>query len=129
MRWSEKLLSIFCLMALLITAQAQYRFDSWTTDNGLPQNSVYSIAQTSDGYLWLTTLDGLVRFDGVRFEVFNKGNSSGLKNNRLRKIFVAPNDVLWLLTKSAGLVRFRNGEFKTFTVADGLLSNDIYNIQ
>ncbi|MEP6904183.1 MAG: two-component regulator propeller domain-containing protein, partial [Actinomycetota bacterium] len=42
-------------------AAAQYRFDQWTADNGLPQNSVTSIAQTSDGYLWLTTNDGLVR--------------------------------------------------------------------
>jgi hypothetical protein len=41
-----------------------YNFSSWTTDDGLPQNSVYAILQTRDGYLWFTTLDGLVRFDG-----------------------------------------------------------------
>ncbi|MBA4121932.1 MAG: hypothetical protein H0X72_05660 [Acidobacteria bacterium] len=72
MSLSKKLFLGFCLCFPFITAQAQYRFDSWTADNGLPQNSVYSIQQTPDGYLWLTTLDGLVRFDGVKFTVFNK---------------------------------------------------------
>ena len=56
------------------TAIAQYRFDHWTADNGLPQNSVRDIVQTGDGYLWFTTFDGLVRFDGVRFTVFDKTN-------------------------------------------------------
>ena len=63
-------------------ATAQYRFDSWTTDNGLPQNSISSIIQTRDGYLWMTTFDGLVRFDGVQFKVFDKGNTRGLSTNR-----------------------------------------------
>jgi len=48
-------------------ANAQYQVESWTTDNGLPQNTILSIRQTHDGYLWLTTQDGLVRYDGVRF--------------------------------------------------------------
>jgi len=47
-------------------AVAEYRFDVWTTDSGLPQNSISTILQSRDGYLWLSTLDGLVRFDGVR---------------------------------------------------------------
>jgi len=47
---------------------AQYRFETWTTDNGLPQNGGRSIGQTSDGYLWFTTFYGLVRFDGVNFK-------------------------------------------------------------
>jgi ligand-binding sensor domain-containing protein len=65
-----------CLWWLLIiscfvsSALAQYRFDSWTTDNGLPHNWIRAIHQTRDGYLWLPTLDGLVRFDGVRFQGF-----------------------------------------------------------
>ena len=61
---------------------AQYRFDVLNTDNGLPQNSVYSILQTRDGYMWFTTLDGLVRYDGANFFVFNKANSPGIKSNR-----------------------------------------------
>jgi len=69
----SKILSTCVLLAVtLVTAKAQYRFDHLTADNGLPQNSVYSIVQSADGYIWMTTLDGLVRYDGVRFTVFNK---------------------------------------------------------
>ena len=49
-----------------------YNYGTWTTDEGLPQNSVNSILQTRDGYLWIGTYEGLARFDGVRFRVFNK---------------------------------------------------------
>ncbi len=88
----------------------------------MPQNSVTAIAQTSDGYLWLTTNDGLVRFDGVRFTVFNKGNSPDLPSNRLIKMLAVGND-LWILTEEDKLVRFRDGKFRSFTTADGLASN------
>ena len=54
------LLAAFCPAS---AAQAQYRFDSWTADNGLPQNSIHAIHQARDGYLWLATSDGLVRFE------------------------------------------------------------------
>lgn len=47
-------------------ASTQSRFDSWTTENGLPQNSILDILQTHDGYLWLATEGGPVRFDGAR---------------------------------------------------------------
>lgn len=69
------------------TLTAQYRIESWTTDNGLPQNSVRSIIQTRDDYLWLTTFDGLVRFDGVRFTVFDKSNTKELSTNRFTALY------------------------------------------
>ena len=49
-------LVLYALMYAWVAAptQAQYRFSSWTVDNGLPQNTVYDIRQTRDGYLWLT---------------------------------------------------------------------------
>jgi len=58
-----KLFLSFCLCFCFTAAQAQYRFDSWTTDNGLPQNTVLSIVKTRDGYLWAGTFEGLARFD------------------------------------------------------------------
>ena len=54
------------------SAAAQYRFDSWTTDNGLPQNSISSIIQTRDGYLWMATFDGLVGASTKYFVLFKK---------------------------------------------------------
>ena len=114
---------------LVLTTRAQYRFDLWTTDDGLPQNSVYSITQTPDGYIWLTTLDGLVRFDGVRFTVFNKNNQKNLPGNRFVKFFAEADNTLWICMEESGLVRYRNGEFQTFTTADGLPSNLVHEIQ
>ncbi|MBA3632294.1 MAG: hypothetical protein H0W58_05710 [Acidobacteria bacterium] len=110
-------------------AAAQYRFDSWTADNGLPQNSVYAVAQTPDGYLWLTTLDGLVRFDGVEFTIFNKSNSKNLTTNRFTNLFAETDGTLWLGTEENGLARFRGGQFQTFTTADGLPSNQVQQVQ
>ncbi len=119
---------MFLLLCLTIAAQAQYHFDSWTTDNGLPQNSVNSIVQTADGYLWFTTLDGLVRFDGVRFTVLNKSNAQTLPSNRLTNLIIDHENALWIGLETGGLVRFRNGEFQTFTIADGLPSAYVFEI-
>ena len=91
--------SLFALLCFFIpspVAQAQYRFDNWTTDNGLPQNSVYAITQTRDGYIWLTTSDGLVRFDGVRFTVFDQSNTRGITSNRLTDLYEDPEGTLWI---------------------------------
>jgi len=93
-RWFKSGLILFCLGAAA-PAAAQYRFDQWTADNGLPQNSVRSIVQTRDGYLWFTTFDGLVRFDGVRFTVFNKSNSPGLPSNRFITLIEDRQGDLW----------------------------------
>jgi ligand-binding sensor domain-containing protein len=55
-------------------AISQYVHGHWDTESGLPQNSVSAVLQTRDGYIWAGTQEGLVRFDGVRFTVFNRGN-------------------------------------------------------
>jgi signal transduction histidine kinase/ligand-binding sensor domain-containing protein len=109
-------------------AQTKYRFDSWTTNEGLPQNSVHSIVQTNDGYLWFTTLDGLVRFDGVRFTVFNKSNSKNLPSNRLNSLFTADGATLWIITEDQILVSFAGGAFQKLTTADGLPSDKILGL-
>ncbi|MEO6590063.1 MAG: two-component regulator propeller domain-containing protein, partial [Pyrinomonadaceae bacterium] len=85
--------------------------------------------QTPDGYIWLTTFDGLVRFDGVHFTVFNKNNTKNLPTNRFIKLFVEADGTLWACTEESGLVRYRNREFLAFTTADGLLSNRVFDIQ
>ena len=53
----------------------RYLVDSWPGESGLPQNTITGIAQTADGYLWITTLDGVARFDGVRFRMFKAGDT------------------------------------------------------
>ncbi|MBI4748112.1 MAG: hypothetical protein HY774_06455 [Acidobacteria bacterium] len=126
-------LAAFCVLVWMMTspsvAFAQYRFDTWTTDDGLPQNAVFAVTQTRDGYLWLTTLDGLVRFDGVTFTVFNKGNSRGLTSHRFSALFEDSDGTLWIGTIDGGLTRYRDGVFTTFTKVDGLPHDGVRAIQ
>ncbi|MGI8642426.1 MAG: ligand-binding sensor domain-containing protein, partial [Pyrinomonadaceae bacterium] len=116
----KKLFLSFCLCFPFITAQAQYRFDHWTADDWLPQNSVYGIVQTQDGYLWLATVDGLARFDGARFTVFNKSNSPGIVNNRFISLFETAGGDLWAGTEESGAARFRGGRFEHFGAEAGV---------
>lgn len=118
-----------CLFLLSQTTYAQYRFDTFTTDNGLPQNGVRGIAQTPDGYLWFTTFDGLVRYDGAQFTVFDKNNSPGISNNRFADLHVEPDGSLFAGTEDGDLTVYRDGEFKTYTTADGLPGKTAFGFQ
>jgi ligand-binding sensor domain-containing protein len=118
-----------CLFISAVSTHAQYRFEHWTTDNGLPQNSVFGITQTRDGYLWLATGDGLVRFDGLRFTVFDQSNSKGLGSNRFVNLYQDKEGSLWAGTEDAGLMRYQNGEFRMFTESDGLPDRRVLNIR
>jgi signal transduction histidine kinase/ligand-binding sensor domain-containing protein len=119
-----------CVLLCLLTGatSAQYRFDSWTADNGLPQNSINAIHQARDGYLWLATSDGLVRFDGVRFTVFNRSNSPGIGSNRFTCLYEDRQGDLWMGTDNGGVTRRRGGVFTTYTTAHGLPFNLIRGV-
>jgi len=116
---------------LLIThgALAEYRFDVWTAaDSGLPQNSVRAVLQSRDGYLWVGTLDGLARFDGVRFTVFTKANSPGLPGNRTTVLYEDGDGDLWVGLEDGGLARYRQGSFTSFGAPHGLPGKPIRSI-
>ncbi|MGI8639643.1 MAG: ligand-binding sensor domain-containing protein [Pyrinomonadaceae bacterium] len=102
------------LLAAATAVFTQYQIESWTTDNGLPQNTVHSIVQTPNGYLWLATLDGLVRFDGVRFTVFNKQNTKSINSNRFSQLVVDVRGDLWIRTEDNRVARYSDGKFHTF---------------
>jgi PAS domain S-box-containing protein len=108
-------------------ALAQYTRDVWLTDRGLPQNTVLALAQTSDGYLWLGTEEGLARFDGIRFAVFDKGNTPALRSNTVTALLAEPDGTLWIGT-NAGLTRLHRGRFDTYTTSQGLSSNVILSL-
>ncbi|MEO6326545.1 MAG: two-component regulator propeller domain-containing protein [Thermoanaerobaculia bacterium] len=101
-------------------AVTQYRHDVWTTKNGLPQSSVESITQTRDGYLWLGTQEGVARFDGISFTVFDRRNTDALKHNRVLTLLEDGGGRLWMGTEGGGLTVFMAGRFRTFGRAEGL---------
>ena len=100
----------------------QYNYEVFSTDDGLPQSSVLSIIQTSDGYLWGATYEGVARFDGVQFQVLDRSNTPELESNRIKTLFEDKRGNLWIGT-SEGLLRCTGGKFKKFTTKEGL-SND-----
>jgi signal transduction histidine kinase/ligand-binding sensor domain-containing protein len=103
------------LFSLCPVTHAQQYFKKWATEEGLPQNNVINIAQTPDGYLWLATVDGLARFDGVRFKVFNKANTPEMPNNRIHSMFTDTAGRLWFTYRGdQTIVVYENGRFKSF---------------
>lgn len=112
-------------------ALTQYSHRAWGSDDSegaLPQNSVFSILQTRDGYLWLATQEGLARFDGVRFDVFNKQNTPAIRHNDVWRLLEDRHGTLWVGTRGGGLVRYRDGVFSNFSKADGLSDDSIQSL-
>ncbi len=96
-----------------------YLIDTWTTDDGLPQNTVTSIIQTRDGYLWFGTRNGLVRFNGIQFTVFNEGNTPGLNSSGIAKLFEDSQGGLWVGTEAAGVELIRQGQIESLGIGLG----------
>lgn len=88
-----------------------YAISIWQTEDGLPQNSVTSIAQTSDGYIWIGTYGGLARFDGVRFKTFDTIETPQLQDGRIVSLHVDNQDQLWIGHDSGRITRFAQGKF------------------
>jgi signal transduction histidine kinase/ligand-binding sensor domain-containing protein/ActR/RegA family two-component response regulator len=128
-RRQAALRALAALAALLWTTHAaaldpskairQYVHRSWQTDDGLPQNFISSLAQSDDGYLWFGTYDGLCRFDGVRFTVFNSANTPAMRNNTIIRVKQGINGALLIATND-GLVRLERGEFTRIGTEHGL---------
>lgn len=109
-------------------ATQQYQIDHWTTENGLPIGGVTGMCQTREGYLWIATLDGLARFDGVRFTLLNRSNTAGITSNRFETMFCAVNGDFWAGTETGTVSRYHEGSFQSYGTNDGLPSGPILGI-
>jgi signal transduction histidine kinase/ligand-binding sensor domain-containing protein len=101
------------------SASGEYLFQQWTSDDGLPQNSVLDIAQTTDGHLWLSTFGGVARFDGVEFESFDSVGNPELARFHL-SLSADPDNGLWLSQAEDVVVHHSRGGFRRLTAQDGL---------
>src|SRR5579871_5430543 len=93
----------------------QYIHRIWQVQQGLPESSIYSILQTRDGFLWLGTLTGLVRFDGVEFTPVENIYPSVPAGMWIRAIAQDSNGSLWFATNETGLFRIENGVARHFS--------------
>lgn len=90
----------------------------WAVAQGLPTTNLNNLLQTKDGYLWIASFDGLIRFDGLRFTTFDKNNlseASGgtieLVTNGFHELAEGDDGTLWIGTQGAGVLRYRAGRF------------------
>jgi methyl-accepting chemotaxis protein/ligand-binding sensor domain-containing protein len=98
----------------------QYILEVWREDQGLPQNAVQTILQSRDGYLWCGTQEGVVRFDGVKFTVFDKQHTEGIKENNVYALCEDKEGQIWVGTYVGGVSVYRRGKFKNYGKDHGI---------
>jgi ligand-binding sensor domain-containing protein/signal transduction histidine kinase len=103
--------------------ETAFTFRSWQREQGLPENYVRTVAQTSDGYIWVGTDEGVSRFDGVNF--FSLGPQEGFQGGPIQTLFGDSHGGLWIGSVNDGLSCWRGGKLSRFTVNDGLPSHSI----
>jgi ligand-binding sensor domain-containing protein/tRNA A-37 threonylcarbamoyl transferase component Bud32 len=101
----------------------QYSMNTWKTERGLPSNMILVVAQDRSGYLWLGTAEGLVRFDGVNFAIFNSSNTAEFQDTVVNNLHVDHRGVLWIGSYRGRLLSLEKGRFKSH-----FLSQTIVNI-
>ena len=99
---------------------AHEAFDVWQLGETTgQQNPITAIIQSNDGYLWLGTYHGLVRYDGVRSVVFDSSNTRGLQNGAITSLFEGVDGVLWIGHETGQLTRFDHGTFEPVWLGKG----------
>ncbi len=99
--------------------------DVWDMSQGLPNDSINTLAQTPDGYLWIGTYDGLARFDGFRFRLLRPGSTPGLKNASIRALKVDKRGRLLVGTGGGGISILQNGRLEHLPSTRGWLVRSI----
>ncbi|QPI51185.1 diguanylate cyclase [Massilia antarctica] len=116
MRWMWSCLLLIGTICPVLPAAAQemplrrFQYQSWSTEAGLPQVSVYDVAHDADGYLWVATENGLARFDGTRFTNFNRENTPAMASRWVSKLYRGKSQRLWIATRR-NLLRWEAGQF------------------
>jgi diguanylate cyclase (GGDEF)-like protein len=132
LRW----LVLACVGSSAIQVHAQetikpldaYFRETWTTRDGLPHNLVHAIVQTPDGYLWFATWEGLARYNGREFRVFDRGSVPVLRDNGIRALRPGRDGSLWLGTSRGGVSHLQDGRWRTMTRAEGLAQDEIMDL-
>ncbi len=116
----KKFFFIFIIISLNLSAINPFKplqqsiHTVWTTKHGLPSDSINDIIQDKNGYIWIGTFNGLVRFDGINFHVFSRHDKKGFKSNSVTKIYESSDGALWIGTSGDGLARYYNGKFSMY---------------
>jgi ligand-binding sensor domain-containing protein/signal transduction histidine kinase len=125
-------LPLLLLSAVAVCAapsEDRFTVDSWGTEQGLlPQSSVLAMCRTRDGYLWLGTLNGLVRFDGFHFTVYDESNTPKLESVRIVRLFEDSRSNLWVGTETSGAALIENGKVHPLNIGRGRRAGHLVSI-
>jgi len=91
---------------------SEYAWQRWGSEKGFPGNSISGFAQTPDGYLWIGTDKGLIRFDGLEFQVFEPAISGFTHMGEVQSLLTDADGNLWVLLQSTKILRYRDGKFE-----------------
>ncbi|MEO1653206.1 MAG: two-component regulator propeller domain-containing protein, partial [Bacteroidota bacterium] len=100
----------------------QYILDHWQSAEGLPTSNIRRVFQSKNGFLWMTGFDGLIRFDGVRFDLTNKKNQKVFRSNATYLLGESPDSTLWIGTHGSGLLSYKDGVYKNWGFEDMLFT-------
>ncbi len=117
--------SLLCHAA---TTGGDYSQRIWRSEDGLPQNTIQAISQTSDGYLWIGTPNGLARFDGARFVAFDRSNTPEFQDDSILVLHPAGDGSLWIGSEGGGLLHYQAGRFRHFGPEEGLTNGFIRSV-
>ena len=107
----------------------QFVLDAWDLEDGLPQISVHAVVRARDGYLWFATEEGVVRYDGAEFRVFDTSNTPEIGHNSIWALLEDRRGTLWIGTYGGGLTTLRDGAFRRITKQEGLPSNTVRTLR
>ncbi|HEU5072160.1 MAG TPA: two-component regulator propeller domain-containing protein [Verrucomicrobiae bacterium] len=108
--------------------EGDYLIDFWRVEQGLPHDTVIALLQTSDGYLWVGTAGGLVRFDGLTFTPIGDEVAPGLKDARITALLQDRDGAVWIGTQGGGVFRLQRGQAVRYTSDNGLVDNAVTSL-
>ncbi|WP_350595050.1 MULTISPECIES: two-component regulator propeller domain-containing protein [unclassified Pseudoalteromonas] len=129
-----KHLGILCVFFVMFTCQVQsqtrlplsdYFFETWNTRSGLPHNSINSLAQTQDGYLWIATWEGLARFNGQEFKLFTRAEINNLPDSGLRALTPTDDGGLLIAGSRGGISLYQYRQWNTQPSASAMVNHII----
>lgn len=121
-------LSAQALQLSILEQQPPLTAQNWTVEDGLPVNTVGNITQDSLGYLWISTYDGLVRFDGLEFNIYSYSNTPEMPHNRTTQLYLQDKDRMWVSLEYGGVILKENGEFRHFGNQTNFTDSDLTHI-
>lgn len=121
--------ALLALLLFAVSLQAAEQYSSlsdytlkhWDSTNGLPHNSINGMVQTGDGYLWLATWEGLARYNGIEFEIFGRGELTGLPSSAIRTVSADMGGGMLVTTVKGGISYYKRGHWQALAPAEGLV--------